>query len=72
MRWYKDMNDLTPEDWSRAEAHLKEVREAYHRQMETLGVQPYLGLDEIASVEARFQKGERTLELYREIMALNF
>lgn len=66
------MNDLTPEDWSRAEAHLREVREAYHRQMEMSGMQPLLGLDEIAAVEARFQSGERTRELYQEIMALNF
>lgn len=66
------MNDLTPEDWSRAEAHLRKVREAYHGQMEMSGMQPLLGLDEIATVEARFQGGERTQELYQEIMALNY
>lgn len=64
------MNNLTPEDWSRAEAHLRQLRDAYTRQIGMSGVTPVIGLDEIVSIEARFQKGERTLQLYEEIMAL--
>lgn len=66
------MPELTISDWRAAETHLREVRAAYHRQMEAPGVQPLLGLDEIARLEARFQTGERTHDLYREIMALNY
>lgn len=66
------MPELTISDWRAAESHLREVREAYQRQLEAPGVQPLLGLDEITRLEARLQAGERTPELYREIMALNY
>jgi len=57
-------------DWDRAKLHLEEVKEAYASLVETPNVNPWFGLGVIVAAESRFKRGERTRELYEEIMAL--
>lgn len=63
--------DLTSEDWSKAGKHLSVVREQYEacRHMPGVNVETALSFV-IAPLAFRFDDGERTTELYDEIMHL--
>lgn len=60
----------TTVDWSNAEAHLREVKEGYESLVNITGVIPYFALGVIAAAAFRFEGGERTQDLYDEIMSL--
>ena len=53
-------------DWDKAEKHLYEMKRGY----EEIGPVGRLGLVFIYPLVKRFESGERTQELYREIMEL--
>ena len=53
-------------DWKEAENYLKDLKEAY----EDIGIVGTFGLICIDELSQRFEAGERTDELYSEIMEL--
>lgn len=54
-------------DWDKAEEHIRELKEAY----EEIGALGQFGLYFINELIDRLDKGERTQELYDEIMESN-
>lgn len=59
-------------DWEAAERHLCSIEEAYEEfiALNLPGVNPWFGAGVVASARARFDAGERTRELYDDIMSL--
>lgn len=57
-------------DWIKAEEYLKEVKAGYIELLSIPNAYPFFGLAVIKQIENRFTLGERTQELYDEIMAL--
>lgn len=57
-------------DWDRAERHLQDVKNAYSDLVGIPNVNPWFGLGVIIAAESRFERGERTRELYEEIIGL--
>lgn len=57
-------------DWQGAEDYLKRTEKAYQDLVGMPGVNPFFALGIVAEVRARFDKGERTQELYDRIWEL--
>jgi len=57
-------------DWQKAEDHLTTCLKAYKELVGQPNVNPFFALGVLASIQQRFEKGERTVELYNEIMEL--
>jgi hypothetical protein len=56
-------------DWSKAEEYLKELINQYIFLIGMPGVMPFFGLAYLDSLLKRYNKGERTQELYDEMMS---
>lgn len=55
-------------DWKKAESHLIACDEAYKEAINLPGGNPWFALGILTGLRMRFDKGERTKELYSEIM----
>jgi hypothetical protein len=57
-------------DWDGARKHLVEVRAQYRDVAGVPGVNPYFALAIMADLQKRLDDGDRSVELYDEIMGL--
>jgi hypothetical protein len=65
------MSDKAQPDWQRAQMHLEFIERVYNEQIGIPGVNVMLAITiVIQPLRARFNRGERTAELYDDIMAL--
>lgn len=65
------MSDIEQLDWAKAKKHLETVERNYNELIGVPGVNVSLAIDfVIQPIRARFNRGERTQELYMEIMEL--
>jgi hypothetical protein len=55
-------------DWQKAESHLNVCLKAYKELVGRPQVNPFFALGLLAALQQRFERGERTIELYNEIM----
>ena len=62
--------DVQPKDWGKARSHLIVTQGHYTELIGDSRVNPYFALIVIAGLERRYAQGERTQELYDEMMAL--
>lgn len=65
------MPNLTKEDWKKAEAHLKSVEEAYRSCLGLPGVNIGFAMRFIDEARSKFNQGDRSGELYAEIMTFD-
>lgn len=84
MMGFDPENDILPEeapnavcggqaalDWNTAYEHFKQVRQTYQQMLEVPGTNTALALElTFRPLAARYFNGERTEELYREMMAV--
>ena len=59
---------MTELNWTYAQSRLDEVTDAYKSLIGMRGVNPMFGLAFLGTLNTRFEKGERTQDLYDEMM----
>lgn len=59
---------LSNKNWEEARKHLQEVQNQYLALVGQPHVNPYFALAEFTKLENRYQHGERTLDLYIQMM----
>ena len=62
-----DNNNL---DWDAAEKHLTETIDEYAELIKMQNANPFLGLGMMKQLLTRYQKGERTQELFDDMMSV--
>lgn len=55
-------------DWEKAEKHFTEILNAYKELVGVRGVNPLFGLSVFLRIKERYDRGERTPELFQEMM----
>ena len=63
-----NFNPMNEPDWKSADEHLKKVEEAYRRLIGLPGVYVGFAMRSIDQMRAKFNRGDRSHELYNEIM----
>ena len=64
----KTSTALSKQNWDEARKHLQETQKQYLDLIGQPHVNPYFALANLTQLENRFQHGERTLDLYIQMM----
>jgi len=65
------MNEIDGElDWEKAKEHLDRYEAGYRELVRNPAACPWFALSVIVGLRMRFEKGERTPELYEDIMSV--
>jgi len=64
----KTSTALSNQNWEEAKKHLKETQDQYIRLIGQKQANPFFALANLSHLESRFQDGERTLDLYIQMM----
>jgi len=64
----KTSTALSNQNWEEARKHLQETQDQYIKLIGQKHVNPFFALANLSHLESRFQNGERTLDLYIQMM----